>query len=81
MRTNGQPRGQLFLKRWTLSNLNQTKSIMNKQEANHHQNSDTKTITYYNYCRWELYKLWIFKENVNKLNKISSLFNYYNIFK
>ena len=29
MRTNGQPSGQLFPKRWSLSNPSQTKSIMN----------------------------------------------------
>ena len=48
IRTKGQSSGQLFLKRWPLSNPNRTKSIMNKHKATHHQNSDTKTNTYYN---------------------------------
>ena len=43
MRTNGQPSGQLFPKRWPLSNPNRTKSIMNKHKVKHHRNSDTKT--------------------------------------
>ena len=43
MRTNGQPSGQLFPKRWPLSNPNRTKSIMNKHNVKHHRNSDTKT--------------------------------------
>ena len=43
MRTNDQPSVQLFPKRWQLSNPNRTKSIMNKHEAKHHSNSDTKT--------------------------------------
>ena len=48
MRTNGQSSGQLFLKRWPLSNPNRTLRIMNKHTVNHHQNSDTKINTYYN---------------------------------
>ena len=43
MRTTGQPSGQLFPKRWPLSNPNRTKSIMNKHKVKHHRNSDTKT--------------------------------------
>ena len=43
MRTYGQPSGQLFPKRWPLSNPNQTKSIVKKHKVKHHQNSDTKT--------------------------------------
>ena len=45
MRTNGQPSGQLFPKRWSLSNPNRTKSIMNKHKVKHHRKSDTKTGT------------------------------------
>ena len=41
MRTKIQTSGQLFAKRWSLSNPNRTKSIMNK--VKHHRNSDTKT--------------------------------------
>ena len=41
--TNGQPSAQLFPKRWSLSNQNRTKSIMNKHKVKHHRNSDTKT--------------------------------------
>ena len=48
MRTNGQSSGQLFLKKWRLSNPNRTLRVMNKHTVNHHQNSDTKTNTYYN---------------------------------
>ena len=43
MRTYGQPSGQLFPKRWPLSNPNRTNSIMNKHKVKHHRNSDTKT--------------------------------------
>ena len=43
MRTNCLPSGQLFPKRWPLSNQNCTKSIMNKDKVKHHRNSDTKT--------------------------------------
>ena len=43
MRTYGQPSGQLFPKRWPLSNPNRTKSIINKHKVKHHRNSDTKT--------------------------------------
>ena len=43
MRTNGQPSGQLFPKRWQLSNPNRTKSIMNKHTVKHQRNSDNKT--------------------------------------
>ena len=43
MRTNCLPSGQLFPKRWPLSNPNWTKSIMNKHKAKHHSKSDTKT--------------------------------------
>ena len=43
MRTYGQQSGQLFPKRWPLSNPNRTKSIMNKHKVKHHRNSDTKT--------------------------------------
>ena len=45
MRTNGQPRGKLFPKRWQLCNPTRTKSItnINKHKVKHHQNSDTKT--------------------------------------
>ena len=43
MRTYGQPSGQLFPKRWPLSNPYQTKSIMNKHKVKHHRNSDSKT--------------------------------------
>ena len=43
MRTNVQPSGQLFSKRWPLSNPNLSKSIVNKHKAKHHRNSDTKT--------------------------------------
>ena len=43
MRTNGQPSGQLFPKRWPLSNSNRTKRIMNKHKVKHHRNSDTIT--------------------------------------
>ena len=43
MRTFGQPSGQLFPKRWSLSNPNRTKSIMNKHKVKHHRNSDSKT--------------------------------------
>ena len=42
MRTNGQPNGQLFLKKWSLSNPNRTKIIMNKHRVKHHRNPDTK---------------------------------------
>ena len=42
MRTIGQPNGQLFPKRWSLSNPNRTKSILNKHNVKHHLNSDTK---------------------------------------
>ena len=42
MRTNGQPSGQLFPKRWSLSNPNRTKCIINKHKVKHHRNSDTK---------------------------------------
>ena len=41
MRTDGQPSGQLFPKRWPLRNQNQTKSIMNKHKVKHHRNSKT----------------------------------------
>ena len=43
MRTYGQPSGQLFAKRWPLSNPNRNKSIMNKNKVKHHRNSDSKT--------------------------------------
>ena len=43
IRTYGQPSGQLFPKRWPLSNPNRTKNIMNKHKVKHHRNSDTKT--------------------------------------
>ena len=43
MRTHGLPSGQLFPKRWPLSNPKRTKSIMNKHKVKHHRNSDTKT--------------------------------------
>ena len=43
MRTYGQPSGQLFHKRWPLSNPNRTKSIINKHKVKHHRNSETKT--------------------------------------
>ena len=42
-RTHGQPSGQLFPKRWLLSNPNRTKSIMNKYKVKRHRNSKTKT--------------------------------------
>ena len=42
MRTNDQPSGQLFPKRWSLSKPNRTKSTMNKHKMKHHRNSDTK---------------------------------------
>ena len=45
METTGQPSGQLFPKRWPLSNPNRTKSIMNKHKVKHHRNSYTKTGT------------------------------------
>ena len=54
MTTNGQSSGQLFLKRWPLSNPNRTLIIMNKHMVNHQHNSDTKTNTYYNYCLGEI---------------------------
>ena len=44
MRTNGHSRGQLFLKRWPLSNPNRTEILMNKHWANHHQNMIPKQI-------------------------------------
>ena len=43
MRKYGQPSGQLFPKRWRLSNPTRTKSIMNKHMVKHHRNSDFKT--------------------------------------
>ena len=44
MRTHGYLSGQLFPKRWSLSNPNRTKSIMDKHKVKtHHQNSGTKT--------------------------------------
>ena len=43
MRTYGQTSGQLFPKRWPLSNQNRTKSIMNEHKEKHHRNSDSKT--------------------------------------
>ena len=43
MSTYGQPSGQLFPKRWPLSNPNRAKSIINKHKIKHHRNTDTKT--------------------------------------
>ena len=43
MRAYGQPSGQLFPKRWPLSNRNRPKSIMNKHKVKYHRNYDTKT--------------------------------------
>ena len=43
MRTYGQSSGQLFPKKWPLSNQNQTKSKMNKHKMKCHRNSDSKT--------------------------------------
>ena len=45
MRTYGQPSGQIFLKRWPLSNLNLTKSIIKKHKVKHHRNSDSIQAT------------------------------------
>ena len=42
MRTNGKASWQLFPKRWSLSNPNRIKSIMNKHKVKHHRNSETK---------------------------------------
>ena len=41
-RTYGQPREQLFPKRWPLSNRNQTKTNMNTHKVKRHRNPDTK---------------------------------------
>ena len=43
MEKYGQPNGQLFPKRWPLSDPNRTKSTMNKHKVKHHRNSDIKT--------------------------------------
>ena len=43
MRTYGHLSGQLFPKRWPLSNPNRTKSIMNKHKVKHHRNYDSET--------------------------------------
>ena len=41
-RTYGQPRGQLFPKRWPFSNPNQTKKDMNTHKVKHHRSYYTK---------------------------------------
>ena len=41
-RIYGQPREQLFPKRWPLSTLNRTKKYMNTRKVKRHRNSDTK---------------------------------------
>ena len=43
MRTYGQPSGQLFPKRWQLSNPSRTKPLMNKHKVKHHRNNDSQT--------------------------------------
>ena len=52
MRTKGQPSGQLFPKRWSLSNPNLTKSIMNKHKVKHHRNFQEEQATepHQNHC-------------------------------
>ena len=42
-KTFGQPSGQLFPKRWPLSNRNRTKNNMNSHMVKRHRNSDTKS--------------------------------------
>ena len=42
MRTNDQPSGRLFPKRWLLSNPNRTRSVMNKHKVKPNRYSDTK---------------------------------------
>ena len=44
MRTYGQPRGQLFPKRWPISNPNRTKNMI-KHKMKRHRNSDNKMAT------------------------------------
>ena len=58
MRTNGQPSGQLFPKRWSRSNPNRTKGIVNEHKLKHHQNSVTDNHIRTTALEWSVMNYW-----------------------